>query len=248
MKTLKDNLSKVARKDFLYKHYAFNENTLKIFENKEIYVPTFEKFNDPFEGLCELKTKFWDDKELSKKALPGIRDAYNDPIHQEFFHTFHTLRSMSELIGVLCLTEDFDNELLWSHYSDSHKGFCLEFKNEQELSNIVRTRKVIYQNQRHIQLDFCSRNVLRSYEKLVFTKGKIWDYEKEWRIVYDIGNKTYPFPGKLTKVIFGCKTEDLNIKFVMNKFGDSVKYKKMEIVKDKFKLKSINLNMNDYIK
>lgn len=34
-------------------------------------------------------------------------------------------------MGVVCLSEHGDDILMWSHYSDGHQGFCLEFDRER---------------------------------------------------------------------------------------------------------------------
>ncbi len=81
-----------------------------------------------------------------------------------------------------------------------------------------------------------TEDVVACYEKLIFTKNINWKHEKEWRIVYKEGNKTYPLPGKISKLIFGCKATDENFKLVMNILKDSVKYEKMEVDSDKYKM------------
>jgi hypothetical protein len=56
MNSIEENLEKTKQPDFLYKYYTFNENSFKVLINKEIWVSTFDKFNDPFEGLYKIKT------------------------------------------------------------------------------------------------------------------------------------------------------------------------------------------------
>ena len=34
--------------------------------------------------------------------------------------------------GVCCLSEKHDDVLMWSHYSNGHKGFCLKFETSYE--------------------------------------------------------------------------------------------------------------------
>ena len=50
-------------------------------------------------------------------------------------------------------------------------------------------------------------------QKTLYTKAKCWTYENEWRIIYDsFGLK--PFPGKLVRVVFGCRTSKETIREV----------------------------------
>jgi len=34
---------------------------------------------------------------------------------------------MSKKIGIFSLSKKYDDELLWAHYANSHKGFCIEY-------------------------------------------------------------------------------------------------------------------------
>ena len=45
-----------------------------------------------------------------------------------FAKTTESLQSNVDASGVLCLSECHDDILMWSHYGDSHRGICLEFK------------------------------------------------------------------------------------------------------------------------
>jgi hypothetical protein len=129
---------------------------------------------------------------------------------------------------------------LWSYYANNHTGFCLEFKNtnRSRIEDKIRTRKVkyVFKNEFEVPINNISENQLKALDSLINTKNIKWDHENEWRILYDIGNKPYPFPGKLTKVIFGCKTKKEDIDLVMNILKNTVKYEKMELDLDNYKL------------
>ena len=46
--------------------------------------------------------------------------------------------------GVCCFSEKKDDILMWSHYADGHKGFCLEFITPKH----NRDQEVIYNQER----------------------------------------------------------------------------------------------------
>jgi hypothetical protein len=49
--------------------------------------------------------------------------------------------------GVACLSETFNNILLWSHYADGHKGICLEFDTSCfSFNDLEKMHKVVYDN------------------------------------------------------------------------------------------------------
>lgn len=91
----------------------------------------------------------------------------------------------NEFIGVLSLTEKNDNLLMWSHYADSHRGFCLCFDATAGFFNRRRTdndefyhlRKVSYSAKRPSK----SMMDIGSIE-LFLLKSDVWSYEYEWRM------------------------------------------------------------------
>ena len=91
------------------------------------------------------------------------------------------------LVGSLCT--DFKNRLMWSHYADSHKGFCVEYDysgtDEDTLSKLPLP--VFYTERRPlIPWEIDEENIEEIYAKLILgavTKDRIWEYENEWRIL-----------------------------------------------------------------
>lgn len=108
-------------------------------------------------------------------------------------------------LGVLSLSELPDNQLMWAHYADSHKGFCLGFENHQ--TNVIGqyglpvdyVEKMPKPNIASFAMDAAGEVV----QLIAYTKSKDWAYEKEWRVLKQEGNHLYPFPGRLVEVIFG---------------------------------------------
>jgi hypothetical protein len=88
-------------------------------------------------------------------------------------------------IGVLCLSSSNDNMLMWSHYADKHKGFCLGFR--MIGNDIFKVRPVDYDG-KHIEIkieDFAD-NLDRYIKDVIFNKASNWVYEEEYRIVIEI--------------------------------------------------------------
>jgi Protein of unknown function (DUF2971) len=112
-------------------------------------------------------------------------------------------------LGVLCLTEEADNHLMWVNYARAHTGFVLGFKAdalffEQDNRSL---RKVIYQS---------SPPVLSPLdENGCFYKPGDWAYEKEWRCVRSFGkseSRLVEFePALITEVVFGYRMERPNM-------------------------------------
>lgn len=101
---------------------------------------------------------------------------------------------MRDKFRVLCLTHQYDNILMWSYYSQSHKGYCFQFSYNDlidEISNIKVSGlciygKVNYNKKRPPQkskVNYFSFTDLKFYINAIFTKYLEWKHEKEFRFV-----------------------------------------------------------------
>lgn len=108
-------------------------------------------------------------------------------------------------LGVLSLSELPDNHLMWAHYADSHKGFCLGFENHE--TNIIGQYGDVVNYEEKMPKPSIASFAMDAGSDVVnliaYTKSKDWEYEKEWRILKQEGNELYPYPGRLVEVIFG---------------------------------------------
>ena len=66
---------------------------------------------------------------LKKNELCFINPAkFNDPFDSYIeIDEKVNVDKLKSAVRVLCLSDKFDNILMWSHYSNSHKGICLKF-------------------------------------------------------------------------------------------------------------------------
>ena len=102
-----------------------------------------------------------------------------------------------EGLHILSLTNSFRNKLIWSHYTDSHKGVCLTVKVPNHLVYpICYSTKRIYEDsdidsiisssikvtKKSVDKEF---SALSQNKKIAYIKDKKWLYEKEYRIVFD---------------------------------------------------------------
>lgn len=115
----------------------------------------------------------------------------------------HTER-ITEKIGVLCLSAQKDDILMWSHYADSHRGICLEFDGYYKF--FAQAQKVQYPPVRP-RINPFRQNDDEMMEIALLTKATPWKYEQEWRLIhYMQGPGVYRFPAEaLTGVILGSQ-------------------------------------------
>jgi hypothetical protein len=101
------------------------------------------------------------------------------------------------------LCENQTNPRLWAHYSDGHRGFCLEFNATLEpFSHALRVRYT----RDYPKLDI-NANPDQYFRTFLLTKSEIWKDEQEWRrVVFPGGPAQWPIPKKAVKaVIFGTR-------------------------------------------
>ena len=119
------------------------------------------------------------------------------------------IREINQNLGILCLAEKNDINLMWAHYTGNHCGVCLEFDITKDLDAFCFPKKVEYDD------DVNKYNYVRSWltnggieaTNSIFHKSREWSYEEEWRIVRINGAGLVKFNIEaLRTVIFGYNT------------------------------------------
>lgn len=113
-------------------------------------------------------------------------------------------------LGVFCLTELPDNQLMWVNYARNHTGFVLGFRTDDpffhEEGRVLR--KVVYQSSPPL---FDPPDV----ENSCFYKSPEWEYEKEWRYMRSFARSEERLVGigenLITEIILGYQMEQWNI-------------------------------------
>lgn len=99
-------------------------------------------------------------------------------------------KALDDTFYVGCLCPDNKNRLMWSHYADCHKGFCIEYDFSQAPDDLLPL-PVIYSNKRlqipwrtAFQLNDETRaEANRVFMMALLTKDAVWEYEREWRLL-----------------------------------------------------------------
>lgn len=176
----------------LYRYMPANYYNIRNIETQTIHLSTNGVMNDLYEGLPIDNGKY----------------------------TCDTIHQLGDLALLLCLTETNKDSLMWSHYADSHRGICIEYdlkKLKDDNFNLLNhlfpviylDKRFIYRNveslvESHKRLkqsilneeEYYGEESLDDIIPLFINKGKMWEYEKEWRIIftmkhlYDIDNQT----------------------------------------------------------
>jgi hypothetical protein len=111
-------------------------------------------------------------------VLRSVDESFVQPLNEIMHETF------GRKVGALSLSETNDNQLMWSHYADSHRGFVVEFDESHSYftgravshDDLWQLQKVIYAETRPqtTPVDFDMTAIL-------LTKHASWSYEREWK-------------------------------------------------------------------
>lgn len=235
LKNAEDRILSPDRPPYFYKYKYIDEDhpeySSRIFTHNELYFCSVNKFNDPFD--CRFQIKFCgSDYEKSKFVNESLKaqaphlkrqerrskarkasKRLNDP---DIANAMRDLaRQYMEKWGLCCLSEVRDNILMWAHYANAHRGFCLEFSNELcFVPNVHRIDiggmvpfpvipiPVAYSEEYPVANPVSNDTAT----DIFLTKAKQWEYEKEWRMALPGATGSYKFPSHcLTGIIFGCR-------------------------------------------
>jgi hypothetical protein len=142
-------------------------------------------------------------EELLKKLGTELKQEakYNDPVVQA--NMGRQTQEFLDKARVLCLCETQTNPRLWAHYSDGHRGFCLEF--DATLAPFAHAYRVRYtRDYPKLDINASPGECLRTF---LLTKSELWKDEEEWRCVEVSGGPAqWPIPPRALKaVIFGTR-------------------------------------------
>ena len=211
---------------YLYKYRAINDNTKKIIENNQLWFSKPADFNDPFDckiipetnnTLADVITYLEENTtNVPKHEITTLAQSFiKNPVELDRIVKTAVDNVISKS-GVCCFSEINDNILMWSHYSEDHKGICLKFDVLQDSQFFIYPLRVDYLDT-YPRINYIKQNK-EFVNVLIRSKSNDWIYEKEIR-VYKRESKLYDFKKEaLVEVIFGCKAESDEI----DKFKDLV--------------------------
>lgn len=226
----------VSNPRIAYKYRAGDESTfahfLPLLRECQFYAGTRHALNDPFEGRFDRATLDVD-LSLARSVLASLGGA---PIE-----SFDAVRSaindvlaFVDRCGVLSLSYNPLNELIWAHYGGSHKGFCVGYDVDQLISfepnqfyRVDVTYSDLAPNIDATDL-LLTKSPIGILKKMLGTKSSPWSYEEEVRVIATpAGLHEHDFRA-VREVYFGvrCPTET-RLAVMSALAGRRVKYKQV---------------------
>ncbi|MEE9441065.1 MAG: DUF2971 domain-containing protein [candidate division Zixibacteria bacterium] len=223
--------------DILYKYRDWHvEKHRRILSHNKIFFTSARNFNDPFDGTIPLR--------YDKGSRQEISDKYSDRINKDNpnlnriqkrdlakkWRKKGLLRNRTHIkmtqdmtreqlfndFGIFSLSAECLNILLWTHYSNSHRGFCVGFDMQKldnmrndplyYADNLIDIHKVEY------EIDYPLFNPYKMddeeiTQKPLITKSSAWSYENEYRLIlFDKTNVEIDLLDEIiAEVYLGCK-------------------------------------------
>lgn len=185
---------------YLYKYKKIESaidltRILDIINKKRIYLPKYSELNDPYESFMNIIHT--GDAGSSLLFNAGERRDYVDNLFKQY--------------GILSLTSNCRNPVMWTMYTDYYEGICIGFE------NLSSAKKVKYREENEKPEIINIKDPKFNQQSIIDTlmlKYDIWKYEDEYRI---ISNQKY------------LDVKD-NIKFII--IGQKLKKQIKELIKD----------------
>ncbi|MDF0717399.1 DUF2971 domain-containing protein [Muricauda sp. 334s03] len=233
----------------VYKYRSGTDNDLIAIENNQYWSSSIQQLNDP----CEATT----DTKRVKHFLNYIGQKVGAKTKEDFElinNNTDEVLSMDDKMGIYSLSKTPLDELLWAHYANSHKGFCIEYDLEVLLKNDgknhVHSFPVVYSKEPPSIgfLDIIRNKQNDLIKKFAFYKSKRWEYEQEHRIVTSKkGLNSYDYKA-LKSIYFGLKTSASDKNQIINLLKErGVNFYQIELEKNSYSFKAVKVETESCI-
>ncbi len=186
----------------LFKYRSIDSLGLRqLIVEKKIWLSSPTNMNDPFDcwpsfrPMSSLTRKqFLDDwarntsLPFPPSALPEVRRRLEATQPENCLEVI--TRETVATMGIYSMSATRENLLLWSHYADQHRGFCIEFDSEGPSRHVISDAVgVEYQSDRPVLGRFDVDRLTRLpgdvsvADKVLLTKSADWQYEREFRVI-----------------------------------------------------------------
>lgn len=231
----------------VYKYRDWENPSHKtILTENTLFMASPNAFNDPFDCRIPMNLSLLDTPEKKKSYIDFLLiNHFNwltkngvdleremTRMDYDFTHRLDKLQEDNEkvlfdfldkYIGVLPLSGRWDSVLMWSHYANNHKGFCVGFKEEPlRNSTLFSGGGPVYYDPNdkfpEISPKYSGDETLKRMYTQTHTKAHDWTYEQEYRLIKfyhpnvpdDIGRRSIYPDSCLAEIIIGLHMVDEN--------------------------------------
>lgn len=141
----------------LYKYRGCGQRTWEVLINRKLYFATAAQLNDPLDSSIDIVGEYERAKQIAAQSEDhpdGRKSFLLWLLDTRTFTDRHTKKklTLNQLmqrfladVGILSFSKSPTDALLWSHYSEGHRGICLAFDSELlNLPNVYIKGNVSY--------------------------------------------------------------------------------------------------------
>lgn len=241
---------KVPERLYKYRFCDTHNYFLKLLKENSFFFSSPKHFNDPFD--CRVYPDYGggSKSEIMERYLKHVKFSHPELGLGEqkkiaklnYKNNISIIRSpelaairLNDQIdngyGIFSLCEQPDNLLMWAHYSDCHKGFCIEFdaqklakicENYIMVGDLILVKRVNYLRNYPLINPYKHEIDDPTFIECITTKSLDWSYEKEWRLIYTKHpDESLEFPPNIiTSIYFGVNSPTKTIGVVKEQFSD----------------------------
>lgn len=262
----------------IYKFRDWSKSNHKsILENNELYIPSVNQLNDPFDCLINYDYSQIKNEGLSERIINMYFEEFGNKIIElgykkeilinnsdsniqlkllnlKKYYDKVFEKNREKHLGVISFSKVWKNLLMWSHYSNSHKGFCLGFNTQKLIESQFFNNgcEVFYPNNYPLVNPF--DNDIKKITSIFYNKSNDWSYEKEYRMTKLFGyhrnddefkkQKIFYFEDDfINEVILGWKISDSDKEQILNICNKkSIPVYQIEVLSNNFKLTRDRIN------
>lgn len=190
--------------------------------------------------------------EIKSAHREGIKNGLYGYIYSSIYEMLKSLSDINKKSMVIsCFSELNNSMLMWSHYANYHKGFCLEYDFSSLPTSDIRTQllyPVIYQDELLNVTEYLQSDDVKNVfsVRAAITKSKEWEYEKEWRMIapfgLDVKEMVWSVP--LPKSIYAGSKIDNNDHIFLKEYAEknNIELYQAKMKENEFKIDFIRVN------
>lgn len=194
--------------------------------------------NDPYEGFVDSETMINQINQAVNLFFKNNKSIQNALVNAQ--NVLSGFLSFTDSAGILSLSKDPLNELLWAHYANEHRGFCIEY-DRRYLTRFYRNEFMFDVDYKENPSSISASNFGIEMEKtnlikkVIGTKSTKWKYEQEVRLVTSkFGKHQYDYRA-VKSIYFGLRmSEDQKQKIMISLQGRDIKYFQIELKKNSY--------------
>lgn len=224
----------------IYKYRNWKDDFHKdLLRKKELFMAPPSWLNDPFDcRIYENHLKFVNNPEQKEKYISDslfnsskylkenniselqareiLSQRLKDTLHYQIRSEVIAQEIDDKRIGITCFSEKWNSMLMWSHYANDHKGYCIGFdEKKMRYSQLFGKIKRVKYSNKYPELDPLNKEA-KSDEIKYFYKSEDWKYESEIRAINLFFDYEPPEPNRIItlddnyikEVIIGLNTPE----------------------------------------